>query len=216
MVNLTTIRARVNVGLGRAASVFGNVTTQYRPVDPLDPLGAAAIVGTLQAAFDEDPRFGFVRPARYRQSMFHVLADATDLVVGDYLSGPDGVFFIVSVESVKAAAAVRTTATLALVRPVGGILAGANPPGGDGLATEITMLQGWPASMLAAGQGGSNDVNLPGDLRMGRWEVLLPRVAGAEIRSSDILVDQDAVRHVVMSAEASSLGWRIQATQEAT
>ena len=216
MVDLATIRARVNFGLGKAAGVLGNATTQYRPADLLAPLAAQAVIGTLMAAFDEDPRFGFMRPQQYARPVVSVLADATGLQVGDYLSGPDGIFFISSVESVKPATAVRTTATLNAVRPSGGVLAGANPPSGDGLAFETTLLQGWPAAMLAAGADLHGDVNLPGDVRMGRWEILMPRVAGAELRSSDILVDQDQVRHVVMSAEASALGWRIYAVQETT
>jgi len=216
MTDLASLRAQVNVGLGRAAAFLGSPTTQYRPADPLAPLASTAIVGTVQAAFDETPAFRFVQPAVFGETVFQVLADTTTLAVGDYLSGPAGTFFIIALEDVKAAEAVRTSATISAARPVNAGLAGANPPGGDGLASETTFLLGWPASMLAVARGDRGDVNLPGDVRMGWWQFLLPQFAGVDIRSSDIIVDQNSVRHVVMSAEATPLGWRITAEQEAS
>ncbi len=216
MVEFATIQAKVQASYGVAARILGTQAQQYRPFNPMDPVGGAALLGTLNVAFDSEPAFPLSRPAKPGQAIFYLLGDAAGLALGDYLIAQDGTFFVASMENVKPAMVLRTNATLTLVRPQTGTSAGTNAPGGDSTATETTLLAGWPACVLSAGRGDRSDVDLPGDIRMGGWEILLPPTLSVDIRSDDILVDTDLLRRVVIEAELSPTGWRIQAVQETT
>jgi hypothetical protein len=103
---------------------------------------------------------------------------------------------------------------LSLVRPQTSVQAGLGAPAGDSLSEEVTLFSNWPASVLITGKAGQGDVDLPGDPGMGNWQILLPFLLGIEIRSSDILVDQTGLRRLVVGAELSPMGWRIDAAQE--
>jgi hypothetical protein len=216
MVSFTEVQSKVYSGYGHAARFLGGQATQYRPYDPMNPVGGAGVLALINAAFDTDPAFSLRRPAKPGEAIFYLLGDAADLLVGDYLQAVDGMFFVASLENVKPPMVIRTNATLSLVRPQTGTSAGANAPGGDSVATETTLLSGWPAAVLSAGHGQRSDVDLPGDTRMDGWEILLPPTLAVEILSDDILVDENSLRHVVIAAEASPTGWRIQAVQEST
>ena len=215
MVALPGIISAINRGLGQAARRLGETVTQYRPYSPLAPLDPSAVISVFKGAFDAEPTLQMSAPVVVGKSLFYLLADATNLQIGDYLVSAANSFFVASMEDLRAPIVLRTNAVLTLVRPSVGLLAGLNPPGGDSSAVEITVLAGWPASVLTAGRGERGDVNLPGDVRMGSWQILLPQTLGVDIRGSDILVDQTGLRHIVMSAEQSPMGWRIEALQEA-
>jgi len=212
---LRQIRAKVNRGTGLAARMVGRPVTQYRPYDPLSPLDGSAVVSVFWAAFDADAALQMSHPATVGQYLFYLIADATNLCVGDYILDGQLVFFVGSMEDLRPPVVLRTNTTLSLVRPQIGVVPGLNPPGGDSLANETTILSGWPASVLTAGRGERGEVELAGDVRMGAWQVLLPAALGVEIRGSDILIDPSGLRRVVSSAELSPMGWRIEAQQEA-
>jgi hypothetical protein len=205
----------VNRGLGRATSAVGQPVTQYRPYNPLAPLDGSAVVSIFLATFDAEPTLKMTAPVTVGRNLFYLLADATNLAVGDYLIGSQAQFFVASMELLRPPVMIRTNAVVTLVRPSVGLSNGLNPPGGDSAATETTILAGWPASVLTGGRSERGDVDLPGDVKMGGWQILLPDTLGIEIRGSDILVDQTGLRHVVISAESNPMGWRIEALQEA-
>jgi hypothetical protein len=216
MADLSLLQARVNYGLGIAASVVGRPVTQYRPQNILSPLDNSAVVSVFMAAFDSEAELQLSRPIGVGKSAFYLLANASNLGVGDYLIGTMGTFFIASLEDLRPPLVIRTNASLSLVRPVTGASAGLNPPGGDSLATETTIFADWPASVAIGGRTDPGEVALAGDLRMGGWQVLLPAISGVEIRGSDILVDQQSLRRVVIAAELSAMGWRVETEQEAS
>ncbi len=212
---LTTLQAKYNSAMGRAASVIGEAVRQYRPANPMAPLDGSGYTNSFNAAFDADPALSFNKPAVVGRYLFYLLADATTLAVGDYIAAPQSTYFVGSMEDLRPPVVLRTNAVLSLVRPEESVRAGLAPPGGDSLSSEVTLFAGWPSAMLIAGGGGHGDVDLPGDAGMGSWQILLPALFGIAIRGSDILVDQTGLRHVVTAAELSPMGWRIDAQQEA-
>jgi hypothetical protein len=92
------------------------------------------------------------------------------------------------------------------------------------LPAAVTPLMSlWPASVLAAGQGGRGA--LPGDAPgllggAGGWAVLLP-AAGVDdqavlLRPGDLAHDELGRSGVVSSAELTELGWRLHVRQAAS
>jgi hypothetical protein len=214
MVDLTTIEEKINFGSGIAARVIGQAVTQYRAQNIQSPLDISGYVAIFYAAFDSDPLLTLKKPIKVGRDVFYMIANTSTLAVGDYIVGPEGTFFVASLEPMRPPVVIRTNAVLSLVRPQSTSVAGLGPPGADSASTETTVFSGWPASVLMTGRGGQGDVNLPGDIGMGGWQILLPALFGIEIRGSDILVEATGLRRVVSAAELSSMGWRIDVVQE--
>jgi hypothetical protein len=215
MANLQSIQAKCNYGAGIAARIVGEAVTQFRANNPMAPLDGSGFTSVFNAAFDADPLLTMTKPALVGRCLFYLIANASNLEVGDYLVGPEGQFFVASLEPLRPPVVIRANAVLSLSRPEDALQAGLGPPGGDSVASETTLFAGWPGSVLIAGKSGQGDVDLPGDVGMAGWQILLPYLFGIDIRGSDILTDQAGLRHLVVGAELSPMGWRIDATQEA-
>jgi hypothetical protein len=142
---------------------------------------------------------------------------------GDYIAGPDGVFFIASQPRLGPVLCVRTNRVLSFARPTAPIAAGVNRYVGVQPSATTALLLDWPASVLAAGTSGRGP--LPADAPgvhggSGGWAVLLPaaRVKGASVllRPGDLVHDDIGRTGVVSSAELTDLGWRLHVRQAAS
>lgn len=183
------LQDRLSRGMGAAARVFGSEHDLYRPAGPGDPLDPAHRVLRLHAAFDGgDP--GYRRPRGYDRA-FRGTFDSAYVQAGDYLRGPQGVWFVAMLPPLHRPLCVLTTAVLDVLRPYGPDVPGLNEYGGVGAIGFDTLLSGWPAQL--AGE-----------------EVLLPP-GPAAMRAGDVLRDADGRHYSVTAAERSALGWRLSA-----
>jgi hypothetical protein len=182
------IQSKINKGNGIAAKYLGAPFTQYRPTDPLDPLGNP--IGSLISDFDADPAFSHRAPGKYDNAIFYGLFDATYVRRGDYLVGPNReTYFVAGIEPNKPIMCVKCNRSAGFMRP------NPNPAGdqfygGDLRGAETTILAGWPISQLQGTKGERGQANLPGDVRM----------------SDDI-----GRFWTISSAELTDLGWRLTA-----
>ncbi len=209
-MNQSGLQSRINRGMGRAAAVLGAPHGLYRPVDPLNPIVAPPL-RLLQAKFESSHTFGHAKPARRNDPVCYLLADATDLAVGDYLIGPEGRFFVASTEPNVPVGCIRCNRTVRVLRPAGNSRPGLNPPGGRRDRTDVALMADWPASVLRGGSAQAGAVGLPADARMGGVVVLLPPVEGVTIRTSDRVVDDLGTAYTVGAAELTGMGWRLDA-----
>lgn len=200
-------------GIGLAARAIGDWCDVYRARGLGSPLLPGNRVMRLPAAFSG--QHGFAAPVGYGEALWLGLFDAAYTQPGDYLTGADGVFFVVTQPRLATPLCVKTNATLTLSRPASPVLAGMNRYSGvqDDLATPL--LSAWPASVLAAGASGRGA--LPGDAPgllggAGGWAVLLPN-AGVLLRPGDLAQDDLGRTAVVGSAELTGLGWRLHMRQ---
>ncbi len=209
-MDAATIAAKVSYGLGKAASVIGRPYSLYRPtsgvVAALDP---SMLVGSVPAAVDTCSQFEFRQPVKPGQFLFYLLADVTTMLVGDYLVGPEGTFFLATRDDIDRPLLVRCNRVLTLSRPSG------SPPGpgyygGDVTATETPLLNAWPAAVITKTRGEGGDTNLPGDTREPWMEVMLPASVPLQICFADVALDEQAsqCRYVFSSTEQTALGWR--------
>ena len=209
MANHASILAHVNFGYGKAAQFLGAPFQQYRPTDPLNPLGIS--LGSLMADFDIDPKFSYKAPSTYGKPLYYGLFDATNVRVGDYLVGAEGTFFVANMEPNKPVLCVSCNRTVGIFRPqptpVGpGYYGGDRRSGG-----EQTLMTGVPVSELQGIRGERGPANLPGDTRMPWIAVLLPAIGGVEIEAADRMNDDLGRWFTVSSAELTNLGWRLTA-----
>ena len=69
----------------------------------------------------------------------------------------------------------------------------------------------WPALIDIGTKGEKGDTNLPGDVRLGWYRVLLPNCPGSTIEAFDVINDNLDRRYKVSSVELTELGWRLTA-----
>ena len=138
--------------------------------------------------------------------------DGAYVRVGDVLVGSDGLVWIVaSCEVFLPVLCVRAARLVGVSRGGG---AGSVGVGGYGGAVGSTpLLDGWPASMVAAG-GGLDQAGIPTDVAPGAWSVLLPLLPPTAVpRAGDVLGDDLGRSGVVTVAEPTASGWHLTVRQ---
>jgi hypothetical protein len=205
-------------GLGRAARAAGSVCDAYRPDGAGSPLRPGCRYLRLPVLFS--PAAGVHRVSAHGHPLWNAAFDAAYSRPGDYLvrKSDGAVFFIAAQPPLLPVLCVLTDRTVSFSRPSGPGVVGAGSYGGVQRATATTLLQTWPASVVAIGDGGF-DASLPADMHPATWTVLLPG-AGADdggpvLRGGDLMTDDLGRYGVVTSAELSSLGWRLHVRQAA-
>jgi hypothetical protein len=203
------IQAKINRGYGIAARYLGAPFKQYRPTDPMNPLGN--LLGTVMADFDIDPAFSHKAPSKYGNPIYYGLFDATSVVPGDYLVGTDSTFAVVGMEPNKPPICISCNRTVDFIRPqpapIGPDFYGGDQRGGG----EVPLMSGWPASELQGIRGEKGPNPLPGDTRMPWTAILVPAFAGVTLEASDRMSDDIGRFWTLSSTELTNLGWRITA-----
>jgi hypothetical protein len=206
------IEAKIQRGNGISAKILGGVYDQYRPFTTDAVMSNTNYLGIMNARFDPDFRFGARKPNLYGHPLWGVLADRTLMKVGDYLDGPEGTFFIVTMQGLLPTAAVSCNTTVTVSRPV------AASPGPDyygGNQTLLPIITSWPASVLQGTKGERGNLNLPGDVRLPWKQILLPSFPGVQILFGDAIVDNQTapIGYTVSGAELTDTGWRLSVAQ---
>lgn len=209
-MNGTKLQAKIYIGYGKAAKRIGFDYQQFRATSVNNPLTSTALQ-TLPASFTTN--FSYAAPNKYGQATWLGLFDARTFAVGDFLVGHQGTFFIAAMQDTLPIYCVQTNRVVSVLRV--GMDAGVGLGGwaGDTPASEVTLMQGWPASVLQGTKGETNDVKLPGDVKTPWWAILMPAYPGVVFRTSDIIRDELGRKYVISSAELTDMGWRITAMQ---
>jgi hypothetical protein len=96
------------------------------------------------------------------------------------------------------------------------VQSGFNDLGATASTSQVTLLQGWPASIRRDGRGEKSDSDLPGTGKVGNWVVLLPAFAGITILVADVV--ERSVDNALLLVSLAELtdGWRLIAQEEST
>ena len=152
MPTAATIQAKINRGAAIGAAKIGEACQFYRPTSATNPL--ATSYATLPVFLTVDAKFSTTTANLFGKPLWYGLFDRTATQDGDYLTGPQGTFYIASQSSLLSTLLVECNRTLSIVRPnADGSGVGSLPPGGQTVATDTTLLTGWPASVLIKTRG---------------------------------------------------------------
>ena len=212
-MDATHLQDRVNWGLNRAAKVLGHPADAYRPHGASNPLDKSNRYLRLRAAFGR-PDGNFRLAIGSGNSVWRGYFDAAYTRVGDYLVQNDDIWFIATQQSLLPVLCVKTNRLVSIVRP--------SPPttgvsyGGASQASAVRILADWPASVLGIDGGDKAGAGIAGDVTMPVSVVLLPASHGQFVRPSDIVVDERGMSLMVVAAELSDFGWRLNARQITT
>jgi hypothetical protein len=209
------LQDRIHRGLNAAARALGADTDAYRPSGEAEPLAPSNRFLRLRAAFTSlDGKFS--HPVGYGSSLWQGIFDAAYTQPGDYLVQGNSVWFIAAQQRLLPILCVQANRTVSFWRAAAPANTGLNSYGGVTMATNVPLLQSWPASVTgASGQGHSNS-GLPSDSSVPYWTVLLPAVSGVVLRPTDLMTDDLARNAIVSAAELTDLGWRVTVKQATT
>ncbi len=203
---------RLAYGAGCAARRVGFLHDAYRPAGPVEPLDLANRFMRLCVALVL-PGGSVGGPGGFGVPFRQGWADWSYLQVGDYLAGPEGAMFVAAIEPPKPMLVVMTNAVVTLARPGGASQAGLSGYGAVTVATEMLLLSGFPASLLAGGTGDRTRTGMPDDGKVPGFSVLLPVVAGVTPQVADILTNERGERYAVNSVEETGGVWRLSCVQ---
>ena len=211
----TRMQSLVNKGFRISAAKVGLPFSVYRPTGPADPIGPATMLTVLPAAFSADD-YRFRRPQGYAKPLWTALVDGGTTQPGDYLVEVAALpgqgirtFFIAAQQQLLPIIAIECNAVLSFSRPGPAATEGSGADGYGDASPPMSLITGWPASLVAGTKGEKSDDGLPRDTRQPWYSVLLPPSQTVELQTDDQVTDQDGLRYLVSSAELTPLGWRL-------
>ena len=212
-MNGIRMRALQAKGYAIAARKTGLQHDIFRPVGATNPLDVAHKIASLPATWKPaSPGDAFRGANLYGKPAWFGYYDFLQTRVGDYMvrQEDNATWFIIAQQHLLQPTAVECNAVVSFVRPTSAASFGAQTTyNGDQLATEVPLLTGWPASMLAGSKGEKTDIVIPGDTRLPWFSVLLPAVGGVDLLTNDIMLDGAGRRYKVSSVEKTDLGFRL-------
>jgi hypothetical protein len=214
-VNSRKIQDRLYFGLGLSARFVGQSTDAFRPAGPDNPLDQKnrflRLPALLLSANGKDNHAN-----GYGEVLWHGIFDASYTRPGDYLVTLDATFFVASQDPMVPVLCVRTNRTISIVRPNMQTNTGGNTYGGYTSGGVKGLIDRWPASVLDAGRSSSSSANLPSDIAVSRWIVLIPSPAGVVFSPGDLITDDLGRTATIVGSELTYLGWRIGAKMATT
>jgi hypothetical protein len=200
------LRDRVHWGLNRVANILGCSTDVYRPNGMSEPLERSNRYIRLNAAFSRvDGNFKLA--VGYGIPVWQGYFDAAYTRVGDYLVQGERIWFIAAQDSLLPILCVRTTRVISISRQLTPAMSDVHDP--SNYHSTMDVLSNWPASVLGTGTEGKPSAQLPGDTPVPNSTVLLPAIHNQTVLPADIVTDEFNTRSIVIAAELSSLGWRL-------
>ena len=210
MVFADRVQGWVNLGTGIAAKFLGQTFAHYRPLSTSTVLQPINMIEELFLSFDQDPQFSYHKPKEYGDQIYFALCDYTNVQIGDYFwNYADQTFFVSNFEQLKPAMLMRCNRIVTVQRPA----AAAGVSNGYGSNTSpVTLLNGWPCSIVSGGIGGANDAHTPGSVKDHGVVITFPHYV--DVDTYDIVIDDANRRYVVGENERTALGYRCLAQYE--
>lgn len=208
-----TINAKIYAGRAQAALRLGLDYQLFRPTAAINPFAGSLL--TLKAAFNSGDN-NYAKPNLYGDPVWFGDFDGRLTQRGDYLVRGQQIYFIAAMQPLLPIVCIDCNRIMSLVREPSAVSVGAVGYSGESPDTQVAVLSGWPAAVIAGGRGENAGTTLPASARNGGYRILLPTSVPVLINPSDVLIDDLGRRYVVESAELTDMGYRILALEEHT
>jgi hypothetical protein len=215
-MDAATLQSRIYFGYGKAAQFVGYPFTLYRPAAAVNPISPGNIIGPpLNAGFTVNASsFNFNKPGKHQEVLWLGLFDGSTTLVGDYLfNASHGTYFIAAQQDELPILCVKCSHVVNVARTKSSSAPGPNTYSGTTKPTQLPFLTAWPASLVMGNKSHAPEADVPMDMPSPMFEVLLPSFPGADIRSGDLIFDDNNPprKYIVAGSELSALGWRVSA-----
>jgi hypothetical protein len=193
-------------GLNRVANKIGRITDAYRANGLSDPVHRSNRFLQLHAAFSRADG-NFTQPVGYEVAVWRGYFDASYTRVGDYLVQEQDIWFIASQHSLLPVLCVKTNRVVSITRQIAPTTGASTAPATA--VTSINVISRWPASVLGTETEGRPITDLPGDTRIPTVTALLPSTHAQILQPADVVTDELGTTRIIVAAELSDLGWRL-------
>lgn len=208
------LRSKVNRGFGIAAKRVGFPYDVYRcPAPNFAADDNTKIASALPAFFTRQLPKGFVftSPPDSYELFWHGLFDPTGLLIGDYLVGEQGGFFVMGLTPGMPVLSMLTTNTLTAYASTPSVADASCGLGGYSAVTQnnrALAFKDWPCVLTLAAGGRGKGGGLPLSGGEDAFECFLPDVAMLHLTKGMTAEDDNGVRYVVEASDTSPFGWR--------
>lgn len=184
------IQSLINKGLGKASKKLGSTFSVYRSASLLNPLDPANARPDIQASITTGYQYSrFNKP---NAPEWTLVADATDLLPGDWLVG-DQTFYLATIQPLLPMPVIQCNRVVSITRP------GYSSAGGNLEASEITVASSLPVFMFSKGAkaASAHAIAFPTNTTaaMDEWVVYINARALNGIQKHDILVDENGDKY---------------------
>ena len=210
------LQDRLYRGFGHSARHVGRSADAFRPKGPFDPLHKQNRFLRLPAVFSSAKGGNIDRTNAYGDPLWRGIFDASYTKPGDYLVLDDKTFFIASQMPLLPVLCVMTNRLISVARPNVQTNTAINAYGGYISGNSIPLLGNWPASVLANSRSTSSKVDLPTDMAVPYWSLLMPCIQGVTLSAGDLITDDLGRTAVISVCELTNLGWRLDAKMATT
>ena len=214
-MNGQRLQDRLYLGLGMSARHIGRPTDAFRPSGPFHPLDMQNRYLRLPAAF-VSAHGGGNRTNAYGDVLWYGIFDASYTRVGDYLVLESGKFFVASQAPLLPVLCVKANRVVSIMRPHLQTATAINAYGGYTSGGSMTLMEGWPASVLGENRSGAATAGLPSDINVPFWNIFLPAAENVILSPGDLITDDLKRTGVITGSELTDLGWRISAKTATT
>lgn len=205
-----TIQNSINLGNAQVAAAIGAPYSHYRPVTA-GAISSSTLLGTLNVSFAQQGNY--MKPGKVGNDEWYGYYDATNVLLGDYLSNGTSTYFVASQQPLLPYLTVYCERVVNVILTTQATGVGAGSYGGD-IANSESILTAWPASVVQGSRGERGDITLPEDVRSPWWTIRLPATPGIVLQDSMLITDDLNRRYSISSAEQSVYGWRITAKSD--
>ncbi|MBE7157902.1 MAG: hypothetical protein INR62_05635 [Rhodospirillales bacterium] len=207
---LDRLLERNSYAMGIAARHTGAWVDAFRPSGPDNPIDPVRRYMRLPAQFMA-ARGGERRANLPGDLLWHGVFDTLYTQPGDYLSGPQGTFFIASQVALGPALCVMTNRVVTLTRPGRQSAVSGNPYGGYSPDRVDIVIRDWPAAVVMNEHYGRQGASLPTDEPLAYLSLMLPSMDGRRLHPGDLVHDDIGRSAVLVATEETPTGWRLAA-----
>jgi hypothetical protein len=207
----SVIQPIVDFGYGLAATFLGQIYNHYRPQSTGPVLVNFNMIEQIPFMFDATPNFSQTRPHLYASDQTYYGAfDSTNTKIGDYFTnGGSYVFYVANWEPLRPPAMMLCNRVVTIQRPSGN---GSVSNGYGGNTAPVTLLTGWPASIIKGGISNKPETGTPESINDHGMICYIPYYV--PIATYDIVIDDLNRRYIIGENEQTELGYRLSLAYE--
>lgn len=216
-MDAATLQQKIYYGYSIVGSKIGYEYTIYRSASPIEPIAPANIPspnGTVNASFSVQGNY--LKYQNYGVPQWQCYADGRILQPWDYLQSNDyGIWFIASMDPLLPILSVQCNEVITITRPATPSYGPNGGYAGRTRATDVTVYQNVPASvLLQSSKGTNNPVKLPTDTKQPLYMVLMPIFGDTPIETTDLVTDSSGKQYIIWQVELTNLGYRLRIQEE--
>jgi hypothetical protein len=196
------IQQKIYAGYGKAAQRIGPTYSLYRSSSFMNPIQPSNLVKTLPASFNING--SYTGQTKADQLYWQIIADGSQLKVGDYLVGP-ATYCVLALDSLLPPIALRCTQTLSFSKPAINGAPGLQPYPTPEIGTAYAT--GIPAVLGVKKETGRPIANLPGDNALRTFYSAFFYMPDGMVEERDQASDENGNKYQIISAQYGLLGY---------